>query len=701
MSRSAFALVVVLASACGPSVQSVGAGPGAPAPQKVDSIPAKVVATPAKAAPAATPAKPGSAAPPAGAHPIDTPADVFARIDRMDWPGPNRYRSAGGQPGPDYWQQRADYDIAVTLDTTARSIQGRETITYTNNSPDTLTFIWLQLDQNLYRQGSIGSAINADEARWSSRGFLGGFEIRNLTVNGKAAVPTVDDTRMRVKLAQPLAPHGGRVAIAMEFGFQVPDHGSDRMGRDGQLYQIAQWYPRVAVYDDIVGWNTDPYAGQGEFFLEYGDFDFAVTAPAGFTLAGSGTLQNASEVLSASQRSRLAEAARSEKVVAVIAAGEDAATPRAGTKTWRFRAQNVRDVAWAAAPDFRWDAVSWNGILLQSFYEFAKAKEPWLRGAEWTRWSIRFYSQMVHPYPYPQATSVAGPVGGMEYPMLVFVAYGESSADTAEVFSTIDHEQGHEWFPMLVGSNERRYGWMDEGVNTYINAFSHEAYDHDSLVWKEYLSDWKQMVGNGTQVPLMTPADRVPASSYGGVAYDKPAVVMLALRDHVVGRATFDEALKEYARRWAFKHPTPADFFRTVENVSGHDLAWFWRSFYYSDDVLDIGVDTVVNMMTRDGMRALGVLSKHTSIPFPVEMRLKLSDGSVRDVDFPVEIWTAGDRYVATIAVNGPVVGVRLWPDNTVPDWQPANDVWGDAPPGNTRREVTAGGLASPQSIHP
>ncbi|HVP70260.1 MAG TPA: hypothetical protein VMS45_02985, partial [Gemmatimonadaceae bacterium] len=319
MSRSAFALVVVLASACGPSVQSVGAGPGAPAPQKVDSLPAKVVAAPAKAAPAAAPAKPA----PAGAHAIETPADAFARIDRMDWPGPNRYRSASGQPGSDYWQQRADYDIAVTLDTTARSIQGRETITYTNNSPDTLTFIWLQLDQNLYRQGSIGSAINADEARWSSRGFLGGFEIRNLTVNGKAAVPTVDDTRMRVKLAQPLAPHGGRVAIAMEFGFQVPDHGSDRMGRDGQLYQIAQWYPRVAVYDDIVGWNTDPYAGQGEFFLEYGDFEFAVTAPAGFTLAGSGTLQNASEVLSASQRSRLAEAARAEKVVAVIGAGED------------------------------------------------------------------------------------------------------------------------------------------------------------------------------------------------------------------------------------------------------------------------------------------------------------------------------------------------------------------------------------------
>jgi len=708
VSRSALALAVVLASACAPTVQSVGAGPDAPAPQKVDSIPAKAVAKPAKTMPAAAvpaPAKPAAPAAaqagPAAAHGIETPADAFARIDRMDWPGPNRYRSASGQPGPDYWQQRADYDIAVSLDTASRRIEGRETITYTNNSPDTLTFVWLQLDQNLYRQGSIGSAINADEARWGARGFRGGFDIRNLTVNGRAAVPSVDDTRMRVKLAQPLPPHGGKAVIAMEFGFQVPDHGSDRMGRDGMLYEIAQWYPRLAVYDDIVGWNTDPYSGQGEFYLEYGDFTYAVTLPAGFIVAGSGVLQNASEVLSAAQRARLAQAVRSDRPIAIIAAGEDSAMARAGAKTWRFRAQNVRDVAWAAAPDFRWDASGWNGVLIQSFYEFAKAKEPWLRAADWTRWSIRFYSQMVQPYPYPQATSVAGPVGGMEYPMFVFVAYGESSADTADVFSTIDHEQGHEWFPMVVGSNERRYGWMDEGVNTYMNAFSHDAYDRDSLVWKEYLSDWRLSVQNGSQVPLMTPADRVPAAAYGAVAYDKPAVVMLALRDHVVGRATFDEALREYARRWSFKHPTPADFFRTVENVSGHDLSWFWRGFYYSDDVLDIGVDTVANVMTREGMRAMIVLAKHTSIPFPVEMRLKLSDGSVLDVDLPVEIWTGGDRYLATVAVNAPVVGVRLWPDRTVPDWQPANDTWGDAPPGSARNEVTAGGLVSPQSIHP
>ena len=703
MPRFTLGIAVILASACASAKQPVEPGSSAHAPHKVDSLPSVVVATPAQGA-APAPSKSAAAAPAAAPAPraaIAQAEDPFARIDRMEWPGPNRYRSASGQPGPDYWQQRADYNIAATLDTAEQRVEGRVTITYTNNSPDTLTFVWLQLDQNLYRPGSIGSAMNADETRWGAKGFRGGYDIKNLTVNGKPAIPAVDDTRMRVKLAQPLAPHGARATIAMDYSFRVPDHGSDRMGRDGKLYEIAQWYPRMAVYDDVRGWNTDPYTGQGEFFLEYGDIDYAVTVPAGFTVAGSGVLQNPQDVLSAAQRTRLAEAARSERAVAIIAAGEDSALPRAGTRTWRFRAQNVRDVAWAGAPDFRWDALSWNGVLIQSYYEFPKAGAPWLRGAEYTRWSIRFYSQLVHPYPYPQATSVAGPVGGMEYPMFVMVHYGHALADTMAVFSTIDHEQGHEWFPMLVGSNERRYGWMDEGFNTYVNAFSHEAYGRDTTIWRNYLDDWQHVAANGTQRPLMTPADRVPPGAYGAMAYDKPAVVMLALRDHVVGRATFDEALREYVRRWAFKHPTPGDFFRTVENVSGRDLAWYWRAFYYSTDVLDIGVDSARTAATRDGLRAIIELTKHTTVPFPVEMRLKLADGSVLDVTLPVEIWTGGDRYEASIAVQSAVVGVRLWPDPTVPDWQPANDVWGDAPEGNARGGVTRGGLASPQNIDP
>jgi hypothetical protein len=705
LKRSSLVLLGLLTAACAPPNPETA--PSGRAPQRVDSLPAVVVAAPVQKPAAAAPAATAVAAPavtmpraPTGAA-KSAPGDAFARLGGEEWPGPNRYRSAGGQPGPDYWQQRADYSIAATLDTSSQSLAGRVTITYTNNSPDTLTFVWLQLDQNLYHEGSIGSTLHAEETRWGARGYRGGYDIHDLTVNGRPAQPVITDTRMKVKLPAPLAPHGGRVTIAMGYEFNVPDHGSDRLGRDGQLYEIAQWYPRMAVYDDVFGWNTDPYYGQGEFYLEYGDIDYSVTAPAGYTIAGSGVLQNPQEVLTAAQRSRLAEAAKSEKVVAVIAAGEDGAVPRAGTKTWRFKAANVRDVAWAGAPDFRWDATSWNGILMHAFYEAGKAGSVWQKGAEWTRWSIKFYSQLVHPYPYPQATSVAGPVGGMEYPMFVMVHFGNSLPDSADVFSTIDHEQGHEWFPMLVGSNERRYAWMDEGINTYLNTFSLEAHGPDSSVWAGYMSSWRAVVANGTQAPLMTPADRINPGALGAIGYDKPAVALLALRGHVVGTAAFDEAFREYARRWAFKHPTPGDFFRTMENVTGRDLAWFWRGFFYSTDVLDIGVDTAYTVNTREGMRAVVRLVKHTSIPFPVEMRLKLSDGSVKDVALPVEIWTAGDRYDAMIPVDRRVVGVRLWPDPTVPDWQPANDIWGDAPPGNPRGPVTTGVLASPLNIRP
>jgi hypothetical protein len=708
MKRITMSVLLILTAACAKTTGPVATGPSSRAPQRVDSLPA-VTAAPAAVPAARVAPKPAVAAPgpsvPAARMPgsplLATPADPFARIDRLDWPGPNRYRSASGQPGPDYWQQRADYTIAASLDTATQYVTGKVTITYTNNSPDTLTFVWLQLDQNLYREGSLGSALHADETRWGARGFRGGYEIRNLTVNGRPALPSVDDTRMRVKLPAPLAPHGARATIAMEYGFHVPEHGSDRMGRDGRLFEIAQWYPRMAVYDDVRGWNTDAYYGQAEFYLEYGDIDYAVTVPAGYVVAGSGVLQNGAEVLTPTQRSRLAEAAHSDRTVAIIAAGEDSAKPRAGTRTWRFKAASVRDVAWAAAPDFRWDATSWNGILMQSYYEYPKAGVAWERGAEYTRWSIKLYSQLVHPYPYPQATSVAGPVGGMEYPMFVMVHYGRTLADTASVFSTIDHEQGHEWFPMLVGSNERRYGWMDEGFNTYINAFSKEAHGPDSTIWSDYLGDWKQVVANGTQTPLMMASDRVPAGAYGAIAYDKPAAVMLALRDHVVGRAAFDEAFREYARRWAFKHPTPADFYRTMENVTGRDLAWYWRAFFYSNDVLDIGIDTVFMVTTREGVSAVVRLSKRTSIPFPVELRLKLAGGTVLDVTLPVEIWTGGDRYDATIPVDAAVTGARLWPDPSVPDWQPANDVWGDAPPANRRGPVTTGGLTSPLVTNP
>jgi peptidase M1-like protein len=621
--------------------------------------------------------------------------DPFAGPDDFIDPAPNRMRGADGRPGPDYWQQRADYAIAASLDTAARSVSGTVSIKYTNNSPDTLRWVWLQMDQNLYRSGSKGSTLYPADSRWGVRGFEGGYDLRHLTVNGRPAEGKVDDTMMRIDLETPIAPKGGVATIAMEFAFRVPEHGSDRMGRDGTLYEIAQWYPRMAVYDDVRGWNTDPYLGQGEFYLEYGNIDYSVTAPAGYTIAGSGVLQNGGEVLSAEQRARLARAAKAEQVVPIITRDEAQALATAGTKTWRFRAENVRDVAWAGAPDFRWDATSWNGILTQAYYQFAKTGKAWEQAAEQTQWSIRTYSQLFLPYPYPQATSVAGPVGGMEYPMFVMVGYG-SNNDPTTIFGTIDHEHGHEWFPMIVGSNERRYAWQDEGFNTYINAFSNERRYPATSAWAGYVQNWRNATDAGIASPLMTPPDRINPSALGAIGYRKPGAVMLALRDHVVGQEALDRAFREYARRWAFKHPTPGDFFRTVENVTGQDLAWYWRAFWYTDDVLDIAIDSV-SMREEDG-QPLAVVAMHrnTSIPFPVELRLRFVDGSTQDTRIPVEIWSKGEHVDATIAVKGPVTGARLWPDPSVPDWNAANDAWGNAPAADPPGPVTFGGLSAP-----
>lgn len=681
---TAIPFLALLLAACAQTSQRPVAAAPAPAsaavPVRVDSLPTVVMMTP-----------PDEGITPASRVASNLPE--FARLGRMDMPGPNQYRAADGSPGPDYWQQRADYAISATLDTAAKSVSGQVTITYTNNSPDSLRFVWLQLDQNLYEPGSTGSALFPEDSRWGVRGFRGGYDIENVTVNGKRAHSHVNDTEMRIDLARPLAPGGGKTTIAMDFSFNVPEHGSDRMGRDGTLYEIAQWYPRMYVYDDVRGWNTDPYIGQGEFYLEYGDISYSVTAPAGYTIAGSGVLQNPKDVLSAAELQRLARAAKSDTVIPIITKAEAKATPTSGTRTWSFSAHNVRDVAWAGAPDFRWDATSWNGIVTQAYYQWPKAGIGWESAAENAQWTIRTYSRLVHSYPYPQATSVAGPVGGMEYPMFVMVHYADQP-DGA--FGTIDHEHGHEWFPMMVGSNERRYAWMDEGLNTYINTFSREARQPGTSLWGSYMDNWRRVVEDGTQSPLMTPPDRVNAGALGAIGYRKPAAVLLALRNHVVGRETFDLAFREYARRWAFKHPTPADFFRTIENFTGDDLSWFWRGFFYTTDVLDIGIDSVSTTRADGASTALVTLTKNTSIPFPVELRFKLADGSTQDVRLPVQIWGQGDRYTAAIPVRASVIGARLWPVPTVPDWDEENDTWGDAPAADAVGPVTAGGLASP-----
>jgi hypothetical protein len=597
----------------------------------------------------------------------------------LDLPPANEFRSASGAPGRAYWQQRADYEIQATLDTTSQSLSGTEVIHYHNQSPDTLRFVWLTAEQNLYRAGNLGAALNPAETRFGARAFQGGLDVSSARVAGTEVKPYVWDTMMRIDLPRPLAP-GQSVDLAFAWSFKVPTHGSDRMGREGSLYEMAQWFPRMAVYDDVSGWNTLPYLGQGEFYREFGNYDVALTVPAGYIVGATGTLQNAAEVLTPAQRDRLARAATSTTQLSIISAqeaGTAAARPRTtGTLTWRFRAENVHDFAWAASPTFVWDSESSNGVQCHSLYQRGDA--GWRNAADATCFSIREFSKW-YPYPWPQATSVAGPVGGMEYPMFVMVG---SEGSEQDVFGTLAHEHGHEWFPMIVSSNERLYAWMDEGFNTFVDAapnalrFPGARTDYSPAVDR---ADYASLVVAGKEEPIMTPADRIGPQALSILAYSKPSIVLGMLRDAVIGPEAFDAAFKEYIRRWAFKHPTPADFFRTMENVSGRDLDWYWREWLYSTDVLDLAITNVAQQRTTAGANRVQVdLTRNTKAIMPVTLRLTLANGQNTDVNLPVEIWYGGPSYSYVTELPAQVVGAVLDPNRTLVDVNANNNRWGN-----------------------
>ena len=612
---------------------------------------------------------------------------------RLDLPTPTLLREGSGRPGPRYWQQRVDYTIAVALDTATHTIAGRETIRYANNSPDTLHYLWLQLDQNLFRDDSRGAVLTPPDARFAARGFRGGFVLDGVravrrTGNRPAtqvALKTIENsTLMRVDLDRPLAP-GGSLSLDLGYSFEVPEHGADRMGREqfpqGWLYEIAQWYPRLAVYDDVRGWNTEQYLGQGEFYLEYGDIDFAITVPRGYIVAGTGRLTNPLEVLTPVQRERLTRALRSDSTVAIIARNEVGqpstrpTQPAGATLTWRFSAKNVRDVAWATAPNFIWDASGWNGILMQSFYP-PVADSIWRESTRMVRHSIKHYSEKWFPYPYPTAINVNGPVGGMEYPMLVFCANRRSREG---LFGVTTHELGHEWFPMIVGNNERLYAWMDEGFNTFINIYSARAYFPEQawLRTRGQAESWAQFAATGRDEPGMTPADRVTPELLGAVAYSKPATGLYLLRHEILDSTRFDAAFREYIQRWAFKHPTPAEFFRSIEDGAGEDLSWFWRGWFYRTDVVDQAVDSVRTRRDSSGTTLTGIyLSSPGGLPMPVDMRLTFTDGTTERVRLPVEAWYVGNHFLYVRQLPKDLVKVEIDPDKNFPDVRRQNNTW-------------------------
>src|SRR5213593_1060333 len=467
--------------------------------------------------------QPAATPPPTPAPALPPQVGDTSPFRRLALPTPTLLREGSGRPGPRYWQQRADYTIRAALDTATHTLSGTETIRYANNSPDTLAYLWLQLDQNIYRAASRGAALNPTDARFSGRGFEGGYTIdyvRAVRRTGGQAVSrpalrtAVNGTMMRVDLDRPLAP-GQAATLEVGYSFEVPEHGSDRMGREqfasGWLYEIAQWYPRLAVYDDVRGWNTEQYLGQGEFYLEYGDFDVTITVPRSFVVAATGTLLNPLEVLTPTERARLAQALKSDTTVAVIAkteVGQAFTRPVGGTptRTWHYSAKSVRDVAWAAAPNFIWDASGYNGVLIQSLYP-PEANAGWARSTEYARHSIKHYSEKWFRYPDPTAINVAGPVGGMEYPMIVFCSY---RAGDRGLFGVTTHELGHEWFPMIVGNNERLYAWMDEGFNTFMNIYSALAFYHDTTSQgRGNAQAWAKFAVTGLDEPPILTADRV------------------------------------------------------------------------------------------------------------------------------------------------------------------------------------------------
>ncbi len=609
----------------------------------------------------------------------------------LNQPG-NEYRSGSGAPGPMYWQNKVDYTITCTLDTVKDQITGMVTITYTNNSPDELNYLWLQLDQNLFTTQSRGHmSTPIGGYRFGNVAFEGGDSIHSisLTEHGNVSNPqyVVTDTRMQVMLGEPLKPKGDKLTLKIAYSFLIPPNGSDRMGitdtRKGKIYQIAQWYPRMAVYDDIQGWNTLPYLGAGEFYLEYGDFDYSVTAPANLVVTGSGELQNPSEVLTSTEIDRLDKAKNSDSRVYIIArdeVGQSCTRPKnSGLLTWHYKMHQSRDVSWACSRVFVWDAAKVNlpdnkKCIAMSFYpvEFS-SDSAWGRSTEYLKSSIEFYSKTYYVFPYPAASNVAGRVNGMEYPGIIFCGmYGRDG----NLFNVTTHEIGHNWFPMLVGSDERKFAWMDEGFNTFINNYARKNFNGE-----EYKSNpsAKRIVGALSHPganPIMTYPDVMEPKDLNTLAYFKPSAGLKILREAIIGPQRFDYAFRNYISRWAFKHPQPMDFFRSMNDATGEDLSWFWKEWFYENWKLDQAVESVeyVNADPKQGVDI--TIVNNEQMVMPVEVEVREVNGKIGKVSFPVEIWQRSGKWTFHYNSTDMIQSVTIDPDGKLPDTDASNNTW-------------------------
>jgi hypothetical protein len=619
------------------------------------------------------------------------PAETFAPGFYTNKSSP--IRSANGAPSHAYWQNRADYTLQATIDTLKQQLTGYAVIRYTNNSPDSLTSLWLQLDQNTYQKGARSNYLSDQQPQE----FTTGYSIDEAQIQQEAKTTTaniiITDTRMQIRLAKALPAKTGAITIRIKYHYTIPGAFGGRTDyvktKNGTIYEIAQWYPRMCVYDDLVGWNTLPFLGSGEFYCEYGNFDYSISVPWNIIVAGAGELQNPTDVLTPKQIERLTAARNSDKTVIIRSAAEitdpHSRPVQKGNLTWRFKMNNTRDVAFGASAAFMWDAARVNlpygkKCIAMSVYPVeSDGNEAWGRSTEYLKASIEHFSETWFVYPYPTAINEAGIAGGMEYPGILFDGINDKGK---ELYWVTAHEIGHNWFPMIVGSNERSHAWMDEGFNTFIDLYASDVFNKGEYAPKR---DSEYAPGGGNPADeilpylcdprapsMMMAADAIPETYRHPISYFKPAFGLYLLREYILGKDRFDYAFNRYIHNWAFKHPSPEDFFHTIDNESGEDLTWFWREWFINNWSLDQAVQQV----TVAGNKATITIANLHKMVMPVAIQLTFNNGATQRLQLPVETWFQHTTYTLSVPVSAAITTVTIDPDHMLPDANRQNNVW-------------------------
>ncbi|MFT4203580.1 MAG: M1 family metallopeptidase [Chitinophagaceae bacterium] len=613
----------------------------------------------------------------------------------------NALRSASGKPGANYWQNRADYKVVASFDTTSMVLTGKVTIDYTNNSSDDLDYLWLELSQNIDKQNSRSTLLSNDPEKKDIPDH-NGFTIQSAQSEHNGKRNTLDyvvtDTRLQIRLDEPLKAHR---SIRLTFEYNYPllqSGGGDRSGyldtKSGRIYEFSYWYPRMCVYDDIVGWNTMPFIGSGEMYMDYGDIDYTLTVPSGLLLVGSGALLNEKEVLDDAVLDKLQQARNSDATV-MLHRKEDlkqsVTRKKEGTSTWHFKMDNTRDVAWAMSKAFIWDAAKINlpegkTALAQSVYpmESIKGDSGWTNATAYLKASVEIFSKNWFPFPYPVATNVGGPIGGMEFPALAFDHWSAAGKD---LWMLVSHEIGHSWYPMIVGSNERKNAWMDEGFNTFVDIYAQEEYANGRFAPKRD-GEYAPKGGNPAEeiVPeiakrlngptIMDAPDAMDGKDVHPLMYFKTAFGLVLLREVILGHDRFDYAFRQYTKEWAFRHPSPTDFFRAMNNGAGEDLSWFWNGWFYHNWQLDQAVQSVSYLQNNPSNGAQIKIANLQQLPMPVSADITETNGKVHHIDLPVDIWQRGAEWTFNVATTSAIQQVVLDPKNLLPDMDRSNNTW-------------------------